>query len=154
MAIVSRSYLITDAAYGRLITMAQQRRFVKYGSERVKGLSEFLTELSKVEFIDNRPIYVKEMHEQEIKFGRAPTWFRTRDRRPRRLTLTEDAIERYVMIALRAGIIKDEPYAVGGPQRLTPYPTVSNVLEVIGLQWLLPDSLPLGLTANESQPIY
>lgn len=149
MVIVSRSYLITDAAYGRLITMAQQRRYVKYGSERVKGLSEFLTALSAVEFIDNRPDYIKEMHTQEIKFGRAPTWFRTRDRRPRRLTLTEDAIERYVMIALRAGIIKDEPYIIGGPLRRTPYPVVANVLEVIGLQWLLPDNLPLARSDYE-----
>lgn len=140
----ARSYYISDFAYGRLIGMAQRNRFVEYGSNRVRGMSKFLNYLSVMPMNDTCPDLVKERHIQEIKNNRAPSWSHTRLRRNRLLKLTDDAIERYILVAWEMDIIRAEPWAKGGPDRSTPYPTISIVLEAIGLGWITPEMFPTG----------
>lgn len=135
-------FYVSDKAFGHLVHLAQVRGYVKWGAQRVKGLSEFLNMLSESKFTDTRPDLVRQRHEEEIRMGRAPTWLHTRTRRARNLQLSETAIENYLELAYKVKIIKDEPYTIGGPSRLTPQPSVSLVLEGIGLQWLTPKTLP------------
>jgi hypothetical protein len=139
---IARTYYISDTAYFRLVNAAQRYRYVQFGSKRVKGLSEFLNDLAKIPMEDTRPPIVRERHVEEIRNNRAPTWMNTRLRRQRLLTLTEDSIQRYFLVAYQVGIVRADPYPVGGPDRSTPYPSVALVLEAIGLGWLTPIEYP------------
>lgn len=140
----ARAYYLTDNGYGKLVHMAQRARYVEFGASRVRGMSDFLNELCTTEFDDTRPELVRQRHEEEIAHGRAPTWMQNRNRRSRLLTLTDDAIARYFLVAYQVGIIRREPYAIGGPSRRTELPAVSLVLEAIGLGWITPADLPRG----------
>jgi hypothetical protein len=137
-----RLYYISDTAYNRLITLAQQARYVPYGSNKVIGLSAFLNDLASCPFRDTRPPLVKQRHEQEIALNHAPTWTSVKFRRTRTLKLTDDAIARYYLMSHRVGITRKEPYVRGEPSRISPYPAIGFVLEGIGLQWLTPTELP------------
>jgi hypothetical protein len=140
----ARAYYITDLAFGKLVGLAQRHRYVRFGTERAKGLSEFLNDLSHFDMEDTRPQIVKERHEQEIRLNRSPTWLYVYNRRARLLSLTDEALQKYVEVALQVGIIKKDPYPIGGPDRRTPYPTVSLVIEGIGLGWITPVTIPIG----------
>lgn len=141
-----RAYYISDVAYDRLTMFAQKARYVKFGASRAKGMSEFLSDLALKPLEDTRPPFTKERHAQEVAYGHAPTWLQYHTRRARLLSLTEDAVARYFKVGYQVGIIKAEPYAIGGPDRRTPYPTVAYVLEGIGLKWLTP--------VNDDWPLY
>lgn len=138
------TYYISDKAYNALTGMGQRRRFIPFGTARVKGLSEFLSLLARSSFEDTRPPNVKLRHQEEMAHNRAPNWAHSRQRRARPLTLTDDAIARYWNIAFLVGITRAEGFAIGGPPTNIPYPSVAYVLEAIGLGWLTPDTLPLG----------
>lgn len=118
--------------------MAQRNNWVSYGTQRARGLSEFLNELSREKLIDNRPPNIVRRHEEEARYGRAPTWTYVRQRRARLLTLNEDTIVRYFKVAYEVGITRAEPWPIGGPDMKTPYPSVAFVLEGIGLEWIIP----------------
>lgn len=122
--------------------MAQRHKFVRFGSARVKGLSDFLNQLATIPLLDTRPDLVKMRHQEEIRNNRAPTWLHVRVRRSRLLKLNDDAIARYYLAAFQFGITRAQPYAVGGPDMRTPYPSVAFVLEAIGLGWLTPEEFP------------
>jgi hypothetical protein len=139
------SYYLSDYSYSRLIGMAQRHKYIPFGSERAKGLSQFFIDLSVMPFEDTRPPLVKDRHREEEKHGSAPTWLHIRTRRARLLTLTDDAIARYFLVAYQVGIIRTEPFIKGGPDRRTPYPSVALVLEAIGLGWITPTEFPTGL---------
>lgn len=136
------SYYLSERAYNSLIVMAQHQRYLPFGTRRAKGLSEFLNDLSSFSLEDTRPPLVLRRHREEERRNRAPTWVHTRLRRSRPLKLTDAAIENYVGCAYVFGIIRNDPFAIGGPRRTTPYPTVAFVLEAIGLKWLTPVDLP------------
>lgn len=137
-----RAYYISDLSFNKLVGIAQRQQYVQFGSERVKGLSDFLNDLSKYPMEDTRPALVKERHQEEIKHDRAPTWTHIRTRRNRQLKLTDDAIERFFLVAYQMGIIRMKPFVRGGPDRRTPFPSVALVLEAIGLGWITPIELP------------
>lgn len=149
--IIVGTYYLSDKAYNHLIHLAQIKKYVSFGSARVKGLSTFLNELATFELLDTRPDNVKKRHEEQEALGRAPTWLHHRQRRARSLSLTDDAIQRYFKVAFEVGIIQNEPFIVGGPSRLTPIPSVAYVLEGIGLEWLTPKDLPTKLLAPPKQ---
>jgi hypothetical protein len=136
------AYYMSERAYGHLVFMAQKQGYIPWGAERAKGLSEFLNDLAHYALEDTRPELVRMRHEEEISHNRAPSWHHTRLRRARLLKLDENAIEKYFESALIFGILREEPFAVGGPQRNTPYPAIAYVLEGIGLEWLTPVDLP------------
>lgn len=137
-----RAYYLSDPAYNVLINIAQVKKYVARNSDRAKGLSTFLNDLAQMKMTDTRPSIVIERHNQEIKHNHAPTWLKYHNRRGRLLKLSDDAIARYILHAHKVGIIRDEPWPVGGPDRKLPYATISLVLEGIGLQWITPDEWP------------
>ena len=139
-----RAYYLSNNAYDRLVGMAQKRQYVKWGTNKAKGLSSFLNDLAQIELEDTRPASVRERHEQEMKYNRAPTWLQIRIRRARLLTLTEDALARYWKVAFEVGICKAGGYAVGGPTMRSPVPSVAYVIEAIALGWLTPVEWPKG----------
>lgn len=145
--LLSRSYYISDKAYNSLIGLGQRHKYILYGTSRAKGMSEFLIDLADKELEDTRPPFVRQRHEEEIKWNRAPTWLHSRQRRARLLTLTDHAIECYFKVAFEVGIIRvDPPYTIGGPARDNPIPSVAFVLEAIGLKWIQPinEDYPIG----------
>jgi hypothetical protein len=144
-------FYVSDKAYNHIVLLAQQCGYVKYGSNKVKGLSTFINDLAHTTFYDTRPELVKARHRDEMRMGRAPTWLHTRTRRMRNLQLDESTIRKFVEVALQVGIIRPEPDTIGGVSRLTPGPTVALVLEAIGLQWITPTVLPATRPANESR---
>lgn len=143
-------FYISDRAYNHLVHLAQTKHYVKWGTKRAKGLSNFLNDLAldnfslsnKSRFIDTRPPLVKQRHEEEIRLDRAPSWLHTRTRRAHNLILSEDTINKYMHVALQMGIAREEPYTIGNRSTLSPQPNVSLVLEGIGLTWITPDRLP------------
>lgn len=137
-----RLFYLSDGAYDYLITKAQHNGWLPWGTKRVKGISPFLCKLATYEMEDTRPDLVRQRHEEEIQHNHAPTWLHNKMRRSRMLMLTDDAVARYLLIAHIMGIIKNEPWATGGPDMRTPYPTVSLVLEAIGLRWITPVAWP------------
>lgn len=142
-------YFISDRAYDILTQYGQRQGYIKLptntkeAANRANGMSAFLEALPYTSFEDTRPQLVRQRHQEEIKHNRAPSWTGYYSRRQRQITLTEQAMEKYIMIAISLNIITPEPYAVGGPSRLTFIPTISLVLEAIGLKWLTPVSFPL-----------
>lgn len=138
----SRIYYVSDYAYSRLLTMAQQGRFVSYGASKARGMSRFIDTLSYIPMDDTRPDLVRRRHEEEIRNNRAPTWLHIKIRRARLLTITDDTIARLLLVAHQVGIIGDKPFAVGGPKRNIPYPIVALVIEAIGLGWITPEYIP------------
>jgi hypothetical protein len=144
-------FYVSDKAYGHLVILAQQCGYVKWGSGRVKGLSQFINDLAHTTFYDTRPDLVKERHRDEMRMGRAPTWLHTRTRRMRSLQLDEYTIKKFVEVALQVGIIRPEPDVIGSVSRITPGPTVALVLEAIGLRWITPSTLPPMKPLNESR---
>lgn len=148
MAAENRIYYLTEKSYAALIGMSQKCGYVKFGAQRAKGLSPFLIDLAQMPMDDTRPPLVKQRHDEEIKYNRAPTWMNSRLRRARMLSLNNDAIARYLLIAHKMGIIRTEPWIIGGPDRKTPYPTIAIVLEAIGLGWITPREFP----ENATQP--
>jgi hypothetical protein len=135
-------YYLTDRSYAYLVHTAQKQGYVEFGAKRVRGMSDFLNDLALCEFEDTRPDLVKRRHNEERTFNRAPTWMNVRQRRARSLQLNPPAVDRYFLVALQMGIIEVEPFAVGGPARNTPYPSIAIVLEAIGLQWITPNMWP------------
>lgn len=135
------AYYISDYAYNQLVYMAQKQGYIPWNTIRAKGMSNFLNDLASYPLEDTRPIHTKNRHEEEIRNNRAPTWT-NRSKRGRLIRLTDDSLQSYVEAALKFGIIREDPYPVGGPDRRTPYPTVGCVLEAIGLGWLTPQNLP------------
>lgn len=144
-----RHYYITDKAFQKLILMAQQGHYVKPGTERAKGMSDFFNDLAHYALKDTRPPFVVQRHQEERRNNRAPTWTFTRFRRARSLKLTDEAIESYLTSALVFGIIEINPFPIGGPRRDTPYPAISIVLEAIGLGYLTPESMPIQVPNHE-----
>lgn len=141
---MAEQYQISDPAYNKLSLIAQRQSYIPIGAQRLKGMSTFLEDLSKQKFMDTRPQHILLRHNLEIRAGRAPVWRALQyPRRTRLLTLTEKAQERYIILALAIGIITEEPFVVGGPSRLTNTPTISHVLEAIGLGWITPEKLPI-----------
>lgn len=141
-----QQYYISDKAYRNLVTMAQRQKYVKELTQRHKGMSEFVADLAYYEFKDTRPPNVIERHKQQIAFNRAPIWTEFAVRRVRRLFIPHPAELRYLKIARQVGIIRDEPWAIGGPSILKPIPIISYVLEGIGLGWITPTRLPVKRT--------
>jgi hypothetical protein len=140
----ARALYISDYAYAKLITLAQRQRYVPYGSSRVKGIGEFLEDIAHKEFVDTRPPLVRERHEQELRYNRAPVWLHNRRRRSRLIKLSDGAVARLFKIAFLVGIIREEPFIIGGPSRTNPLPSVAYVVESIGLGWITPDVYPIG----------
>jgi hypothetical protein len=136
-------FFVSDEAYGRLTRLGQRQSYINITPQRVNGMSKFLEDLSSANFKDTRPLNVKQRHESEVRLGHAPTWISYHVRRQRLLTISDTSMIRYMGIALSFGIITPEPYAVGGPSRLTMIPTTSLVLEGIGLGWITPVTVPL-----------
>jgi hypothetical protein len=133
-----RLFYLSDKSFEKLVFMAKKAGYVAWGANRLRGLSEYLSELAQLSFTDTRPPLVVERHNQEIQEHHAPTWS-TRARRTHALMLTEDAIARYYLVAFQVGIMRINPsYLHGTPSRLTPTPAVSHVLEAIGKEWITP----------------
>ena len=142
-------YYISDKAYHMLTSTATQQRYIKYGAIKKKGLSEFLTDLCYMKFTDTRPAEIIRRHDIMIANGRAPIWTSYPVRRTRALALPKPTIERYMRVALQVGIIKEEPYIVGGPSKLRPTSVVGYVLEGLGLGWITPNRFPIKREAFE-----
>lgn len=136
-------YYISDHSYQNLTQMGQRQGYIRLQAARAHGMTDFLDALSKSNFQDTRPNHVKIRHESEIRNFRAPTWTSYFQRRTRLLSISDEAMARFIQIALSFGIIEPKPFAVGGPSRLTMIPTTSLVLEGIGLGWITPVNLPL-----------
>ena len=138
----SKAYYVSHKAFSQLLLKAKEGGYVKWNSDRARGFSQFLNELAQIEMTDSRPPLVYQRHLEEVAHNRAPTWMNVRMRKCRLLYLTEDSIARYLLVAFDVGIIRGEPYAIGGPDRKTPYPTVSLVIEGLGLGWITPEKFP------------
>ena len=129
---------LSDYSYNRLISLAQRNRWLPYEVKRAHGLSAFLNALSHFPLVDTRPENIRRRHDEEIKMNHAPTWSYVSQRRSRLLTLNEETIALLFRVAFQVGIIRAEPWAVGGPRRNSPIPSIAFVIEAIGLGWISP----------------
>lgn len=144
-----RLYSISETAFKYIQQIAVRQGYLKPRLAKSRGLSEFLEDLAYASFIDTRPLNIVDRHNMEINIHRAPRWTSYIVRKARMITITEDAIKNYILIAYKFGIIKDPPYAVGGPSITKPVSVVGYVLEGIGLKWLTAEKLPVKDIYNE-----
>lgn len=136
-------YYISDKAYDKLVVFAIQQRYVKPAALKKRGMSEFLNDLCYMKFEDTRPDNVKQNHQIMINAHRAPIWTLYPVRRTRALYLSQPTINRYMKLALQVGIIKEEPWTIGGPSRTNPVSVISYVFEGLGLGWITPEKWPI-----------
>lgn len=143
MKVESKLYQISETAYRNLYLTAMRQGYVKSGLSKARGMSQFIIDMSLCTYYDTRPSNVVDRHNQEIAMNRAPKWTSYIIRKARMLTLSQEVIDNYIVIAYQFGIMHDPPYAVGGPSILQPVSIVGYVLEGIGLKWLTPEKLPV-----------
>lgn len=142
-------YYISDTAYNKLVIQATIQRYIKQGSLKKRGMSEFLNDLCYMTFKDTRPLHIKQNHEILKSMHRAPIWTLYPVRRTRALYLEEPTILRYMQLALQVGIIEEEPWTIGGPSRTKPVSVLGYVFEGIGLGWITPTQWPIKRIALE-----
>lgn len=158
---------ISEGAWNYFIVMATKLRYVREGSNltirarmarrergglvrtknRPQGISTFLNVLSKAEFVDTCPDYVRKRHEAEEAGGEVPSWrlyqagFTNDDKIARDIEIYESSALRYIEIARKFGIAKRRRGGAGKSERAI----VTAVLEAIGAGLISPraETLPM-----------
>lgn len=136
-------FYVSDYAYDKLVLKAIEQLYVAKDARRASGMSRFIEDISKVSVRDTRPEHIKRRHTEEIRTGHAPKWMTYHERRTRLLQMTPETLERYYVMAHVIGILRDDPWPIGGPNRQNPVAVTSYVLESLGLGWITPERWPL-----------
>lgn len=131
-------YFISDEAYEYLYDMAVANDYARHGAGRKAWISTFINDLSLAKFKDNRPQDVRDTDDARIQSFHVPFWNLEHVRKGRELTLKQDAVTRYCLIAAQHKIHIGRAYK-GGPLWNSPIAITSAVLEAIGIDWLIPD---------------
>jgi len=123
---------VSDAAKDRLGEIAIERRYVKPGATRLRGLSRFVAALCDTTFIDARKII------DTADEGEHPMWYPPYIRRTMiRLYISNEDIEtlvdKAVALGVYMGIEYDGPYRyyIGDAREI-----IEHLLEAIGREWV------------------
>lgn len=131
-------YHLSDKAYNRLCRLAEGCKFIKGGTARKAGISNFFTALSYRVYKDARPEDFTQYDDYMIENWRTPIWAKGLEtRRQRALVLPETALTRFTAIAIQHRIFVGRDYR-GGPYHKSQVAITAAVLECIGLELLVP----------------
>jgi hypothetical protein len=136
-------YRLSDYAYKRLIDYATSGHYV-ISPLLPRGLSNFINDLARCDFVDTRPPLLQTDHDELIKIGWAPRWyykevpFKDYDLDdnvfvPRRLALTTPTLERFSKIATTLLMKCKDP---------SPRTLAAAAIEAIGSGFLTPKDWP------------
>lgn len=135
-------FYISDKAYATLVTMAMSGGFVSMNAQRMHGMSKFIIALSRRQYTDTRPDFMKADDEYLISMRHTPTWIPgEQPRKSRGITINQSTLVRLGVIALEHRIFIGRYYK-GGPMYNSPVSIAGAVLEAIGLNYLTPDVWP------------
>lgn len=138
---------LSDEAYSNLIQQAKSRNYIRV-SGWTRGLGEYLTALSQVEFTDNRPDYIKEWKPQGFDMWCIPDLAVITS--TRFLGISQEAIDDFALKALLLNILrvtvsyhpKTEALILHFKKNQTPIMLASAMLEAIGTNLLIPNYVP------------
>jgi hypothetical protein len=135
-------YAISMYAYDMLIRRANRCNYV-ISPTIPRGLSQFLNDLSRKDFVDSRPLHIMEDHALYIEIKREPRWYYTEipddkdlsenEFIKRRLALSQEAINRYSKIAtdLMMACVRKSPRTLA-----------AKAIEAIGSGFITPVDWP------------
>lgn len=115
---------ISETAWHNLRKLSEAQCGLKHRAKYIEWLA---ANIEHLDFIDNRPPYLKEWYDDNIQ---RPVWTVPGDKRPRTLLISDKAVRLLDTLS--------QTFNITNAFRLTDYSCRAVVVEALGMQYLLP----------------